>query len=65
VAVSPAFPLSFREVKEMMMARGVIVSYETNRAWWVKFGQAFAHHLRRRRPRPGDRRVGSWRDDNH
>jgi transposase-like protein len=32
------FPLSFREVEEMMMARGVIVSYETIRAWCVKFG---------------------------
>jgi putative transposase len=49
------FPLSFREVEEMMMARGVIVSYETIRAWCVKFGQAFANHLRRRRPRPGDK----------
>jgi len=26
------FPLSLREVEEMMMARGVIVSYETIRA---------------------------------
>jgi hypothetical protein len=28
VAVSPAFPLSFPEAEEIMMARGVIVSYE-------------------------------------
>jgi putative transposase len=49
------FPLSFREVEEMMLERGVVVSYETIRAWCRKFGQAFANGLRRRRPRPGDR----------
>ena len=27
------FPLSFREVEEMMMDRGVVVSYETIRQW--------------------------------
>jgi transposase-like protein len=43
--ITGLFPLSFREVEEMMMAREVIVSYETNRAWWVKFGQAHADPL--------------------
>jgi putative transposase len=33
----------------------VLISYETIRAWCAKFGQAFANHLRRRRPRPGDK----------
>jgi putative transposase len=49
------FPLSFREVEEMMMARGVIVSYETIRGWCHKFGQTYANGLRCRRPRPGDK----------
>jgi putative transposase len=49
------FPLSFREVEEMMMERGVVVTYETIRAWCRKFGQAFANGLRRRRARPGDK----------
>jgi putative transposase len=49
------FPLSFREIQEMMMERGVIVSYETIRVWCRMFGQAFANGLRRRRPRPGDK----------
>jgi DDE domain len=49
------FPLSLREVEEMMMKRGVIVSYETIRAWCRTFGQVFANGLRRRRPCPGDR----------
>ena len=49
------FPLSFREVEELMLRRGVIVSYETVRRWCGKFGQAYADGLRRRRPRPGDK----------
>jgi putative transposase len=48
------FPLSLREVEEMMLARGVTVSHETIRQWTGKFGQAYASGLRRRRPRPGD-----------
>ncbi|MFE7393787.1 IS6 family transposase, partial [Streptomyces sp. NPDC057582] len=47
------FPLSFREVEELMPERGVVVSYETVRRWCLKFGQAYANALRRRRPRPG------------
>jgi putative transposase len=38
------FPLSFREVQEMMLARGVVVSHETIRQWCAKFG----HGLRQR-----------------
>jgi putative transposase len=49
------FPLSFREVEELMLERGVIVSYETIRRWCMKFGQQYANSLRRRRPRPGDK----------
>ncbi|GAA2565570.1 IS6 family transposase [Streptomyces fimbriatus] len=32
------------------------VSHETVRRWCAKFGQAYANALRRRRPRPGDKR---------
>jgi putative transposase len=49
------FPLSFREVEEMMLERGVVVSHETVRQWCGKFGQIYANGLRRRRPRPGDK----------
>ncbi|MCX4784556.1 IS6 family transposase [Streptomyces sp. NBC_01264] len=49
------FPLSFREVEEMMLERGIIVSYETVRRWCRKFGQTYANALRRRRPKPGDK----------
>jgi transposase-like protein len=49
------FPLSFREVEELMLQRSVVVSYETIRQWCAKFGQVYANRLRRRRARPGDR----------
>ncbi|MEW2117124.1 IS6 family transposase [Streptomyces sp. NPDC005474] len=49
------FPLSCREVEELMLERGVIVSYESIRRWCAKFGQGYANSLRRRRPRPGDK----------
>jgi putative transposase len=49
------FPLSLREVEEMMLERGVVVSHETIRAWCRTFGQAYANGLRRRRARPGDK----------
>jgi putative transposase len=49
------FPLSFLEVEEMMLERGVVVTYETIRQWCAKFGQVFANGLRRRRARPGDK----------
>src|ERR1700690_3758750 len=40
------FPLSFREVEELMLERDVAVSYETIRRWCAKFGQAYASGLR-------------------
>ncbi|WP_307082674.1 IS6 family transposase [Streptomyces canus] len=49
------FPLSFREVEELMLERGVVVSYETVRRWCLKFGQAYANALRHRQPGPGDK----------
>ncbi len=49
------FPLSYRDVEELLFARGVVVTYETVRQWCRKFGQEYANQLRRRRPRPGDK----------
>jgi putative transposase len=49
------FSLSFRDVELLLAERGVSVSYETIRRWYLKFGASFADKLRRRRPRPGDK----------
>jgi putative transposase len=49
------FALSLRDVQELMVERGVVVSHETLRQWCAKFGQSYANQLRRRRSRPGDK----------
>ena len=33
------FPLSLRLVEEMLLERGIVVSYETIRRWAIKFGR--------------------------
>lgn len=48
------FTLSFRDVEEMLAERGLDVSYETVRRWFLKFGSVVAANLRRNRPRPSD-----------
>ena len=49
------FTLSYRDVEEILAARGIIVTYETVRQWCLKFGQNFANELRRRAPQRGDK----------
>lgn len=41
--------------EELLAERGVVLSYETVRAWCQRFGQTYANGLRRRRPQPGDK----------
>jgi len=48
------FPLSFRLIEEMLLERGIFISYETIRRWSQKFGTAFARRLRRKRASAGD-----------
>jgi putative transposase len=49
------FSLSLREVELILAARGIQVSYETIRAWSLRFGRTYAKTLKRRRPQPGDK----------
>ncbi|ATU94197.1 IS6 family transposase [Phyllobacterium zundukense] len=53
------FPLSLRLVEEMLLERGIVVSYETIRCWAKKFGPDYAHRLRRKQPSSSD----IWRLD--
>jgi putative transposase len=48
------FPLSLRLVEEILLERGIVVLYETVRRWALKFGPAYARHLRRKRPNHRD-----------
>ena len=49
------FPLSYRDVQELLHQRGIEVSHETLREWCIKFGPLFAEELRHREPRRGSR----------
>ena len=49
------FSLSYRDVEELMAARGIVLTYETIRQWCQKFGQHSANQLRRRRAQTGDK----------
>ena len=46
------FTLSFRDVEDLFMERGISVSYETVRRWVNHFGPMIAGDLRKRRPKP-------------
>lgn len=48
------FPLSLRLVEEMLLERGIVVSYETIRRWGMKFGPNYARCLKRKQPAPND-----------
>ncbi len=43
------FPLSLRNVEDLLHERGVEVSHETVRFWWHRFGPTFAAEIRKRR----------------
>src|ERR1700686_4043680 len=46
------FTLSFRDVEDLLVERGIMVSYETVRRWVNHFGPMVAADLRKRRPKP-------------
>src|SRR5947209_3689858 len=46
------FTLSLRDVEDLLVERGVAVSYETVRRWVNHFGPMIAADLRKRRPKP-------------
>ena len=48
------FTLSYREVEDLLAERGLDISYETVRRWFLKFGAPIARSLRRMRPTPSD-----------
>ena len=52
---SHRFPLSYRDVQELLLERGIDVTHEAIRQWCLKFGQDYANRLKRRRAQPGDK----------
>lgn len=43
------FPLSLRNVENLLFDRGIDMSHETVRHWWKRFGPMFADDIRRQR----------------
>jgi putative transposase len=43
------FPLSLRHVEDLLDERGIVVSHETVRFWWNRFGPKFANEIKKRR----------------
>ena len=45
------YPLSLRQVEDLLFERGIDICYETVRFWWNRFGPMFAAEIRKRRVR--------------
>jgi hypothetical protein len=43
------FPLSLRNVEDLLFERGIEICHETVRFWWNRFGPLFAADIRRQR----------------
>ena len=50
------FPLSLRNVEDLLHERGIDVSHETVRYWWNRFGPVFAADIRKKRAE----RLRAW-----
>ena len=54
------YPLSLRNVEDLLHERGIEISHETVRFWWNRFGPMFAAEIRRKRV-GRMRSVSYWR----
>ncbi len=46
------FPLSLRNVEDLLHERGIDICHETVRYWWNRFGPMFAKEIRKKRLHP-------------
>jgi putative transposase len=49
VMIYVRFPLSLRQVEDLLHERGIDISYETVCAWWNRFGPMLASEIRKKR----------------
>jgi len=54
------YPLSLRNVEDLLAARGIDICHETVRLWWNRFGPLFAAEIRGKRVQ-AMRQVTQWR----
>ncbi len=53
------YPLSLRQVEDILFERGIDICHETVRFWWDRFGPMFAAEIRKRRVH--HRSFSQWR----
>ena len=53
------YPLSLRQVEDLLFERGIDICHETIRFWWNRFGPMFANEIRKRRIQA--RSYSHWR----
>ena len=57
------FPLSLRQIEDLLHERGIDISYETVRYWWNRFGPLYSSVIRKRRVRHGSYSLWRWHLD--
>ena len=54
------FPLSLRNVEDLLHERGIDICHETIRYWWNRFGPMFAREIRKKRIHPSPN-YSNWK----
>jgi putative transposase len=57
------FPLSLRQVEDLLHERGIDISHETIRYWWNRFGPLFASSVRKKRLQSPNHSNWRWHLD--
>ena len=57
------YPLSLRQVEDILLERGIDICHETVRFWWNRFGPMFAAEIRKRRVQNGSYSRWRWHMD--
>ena len=56
------FPLSLRQVEDLLHERGIDICHETERFWWNRFGPVFEAAIRKRRVHYRSYSTWRWRN---
>jgi len=57
------YPLSLRQVEDLLFERGIDISHETVHFWWNRFGPMFAAEIRKRRVHHRSYSLWRWHLD--
>ncbi len=57
------YPLSLRQVEDLLFERGIDICHETVRLWWNRFGPMFAAEIRKRRIHHRSHSLWRWHLD--